>query len=259
MVLSLLAVSCLVAPAPAVGGYDIAHIVERTCEEGGPLVVTDEFKPAQDRHRVLTEPGDVIACPRAGGEASFQIAAGPEGIGADPYVCTYVSLRNGDGSDSCWTAATFGRTKPLLEPLIAVRVDEPDRLTLVGIAGSETATVASTPAGALSPDPTVLPIDAERAAGLGAAGAYSYFWLTVDRQTACAVEPPRLQAHDGSGQLVAETRVSRSTWLLDATDGLTHSRPLRGLCEEYVAEEPAATGWLTGASALVRSLLTLLI
>lgn len=243
------------SPAPAVAGYDIAHIVERTCEPGGPLIVADEWKRSKDQDRVLTEPGEVIVCPPAGPKNSLQIAAGPERIGREPYLCTYVSLFNGDGADACLGGDSAEDGKARLQPLMAVLPSEGGPLTLVGIAGDEIDAVAVAPGAGNAQEPTVTPIDAERAARLGAARAFSYFSLSIDRRALCADEPPRLLGRDSSDQRIAESPVPFSTRLLSAADRVPYARSLRALCASRASNELGTSAWLTEMGTVFRSLL----
>lgn len=258
--LPLVALLWLVSfPGSAVGGYDIAHIVKRTCDPGGSLIVADKWKQPQDRDRMLTEPGEVIACPPIGPEDSFQLAAGPERIGRELYVCTYVSLFNGDGADTCGSTGPADGEGSLRKPLMAIRVEESGRLALVGIASSEVAAVAVAPGAGIPPGPTLTPIDRQRAARLGATGAFSFYSLTVDRRVLCANDPPRVLALDSSGRPIAEHTVPLSTRLLDAADRVPYARSLKPLCGARVASARVGLGWLTEMGAMLRSLLKPLI
>jgi hypothetical protein len=228
----LLALLWLVSvPASAVGGYDIAHIVKRTCEPGGPLIVSDKWKPSQDRDRVITRAGEVIACPPAGTGSSFQIAAGPERIGGDAYFCTYFSLLGDDGADICLLTEAASPLKPLM----TIQADRSDRLELVGIAGNDVVTVEVIPAARISGEATMIPIEPRRAARLGATRAFRYFSLPVDRSTVCANEITRVVGRDRSGRRVAEAAIPTSTPLLSAADRVPHSRSLDSqLCGSQV-------------------------
>jgi hypothetical protein len=201
-VIALLAVVSL--PASAVAGYDIAHIIKRTCVPGGPLIGAHKW----NRDRV---PGEVIACPPAGRSSSFQIAAGPDRIGREAVLCTYISLRGADGADLCVDPeSTEGVT-----PLIVIQADRSDRLQLVGIAASDVATV--TLAG------RVIPIGRQRAARLGATRAFRYFSQPVDRRSLCA----------------DESAVPATTALLSAADRVPHARSLDGdFCWSKVPQLP---------------------
>ena len=241
-------------PTSAVGGYDIAHIVERTCEPGGPLIVTDDYKGPGLRDQVVTEPGEVIACPPAGLDDSFQIGAGPERIGGEPSLCTYFSLLNGDGADVCAVDGSGGEGS-LMEPLMAIRADgSGGRLALAGIVSRDVATVGVTPAPALLRETAVVPIERQRAARLGAAGPFGYFWLTLDSRAACADET-RVLGRDSSGRRIAGSGVPPSTRLLSAVDRAPYASELKGLCESQAASEPAAPAWFMGMAAALRSLI----
>lgn len=254
----LVALLWLVAlPASAVGGYDIAHIVERTCEPGGPLIVTEEYKGSGLRDQVMTEPGEVIACPPAGLDDPFQIGAGPERIGGEPYLCTYFSLLNGDGADVCVGADGSGGERSLMGPMMAIRADGSGRLALAGIVSRDVATVRVTPAPALVREPTVVQIERQRAARLGAAGPFGYFSLTLDSRAVCADET-RVLGRDSSGRRIAGSAVPPSTRLLSAVDRVPYSSSLKGLCESQAASEPAAPAWFMGMAAALRSLLVAL-
>lgn len=246
----------LASPSPAVAGYEIAHIVERTCDPGGSLIVTDEYKGPRFEDEVLTEPGEVVACPPAGSRNTFQIAAGPERIGRERYICTFVSLFNGDGADICTRWDSVEDAKTPLQPLIAVLPDASGRLTLVGVVSHEVATVALAPPEDASQDPAVTPIGADRATELGAAGAFSFFSLEVDRRTLCADEPPGVVGRDSSGRRIATSPVPKSTSLLSAADRVPYARSLKALCGSSGPAEPAGRGWLTEMGAVFRSLLT---
>ena len=248
-----LGLACLPTSAAA-GGYDIAHIVERTCEPGGSLIVADEWKLPRDRDRVIAEPGEVIACPSVGPKTSFQIAARhPKRIGRNSHLCTYFSLLDGDGADICLSADLAEGAGSVIEPLMAIRTDRSDRLALVGIASQDVATVAVTPTGGRSPEATVIPIERDRAERLGATAAFSYFSLTVERRTLCAEEHASVLGRDGSGRRVAENRVPSSTRLLSAADRVAYARPLKALCESEAAGKPASLDWLTEVSAVLRA------
>lgn len=251
-------------PAPAVGGYDIAHIVKRTCEPGGPLIVEDEWKSRGDRDRLITEPGEVIACPPAGPKESFQIGAGPEPIGREPHLCTYVSLLNGDGADIC--LATDSPVAAWVRPLMVLRVDQSDSLALVGIGSDQVASVETAAGTRGSPESAVIPIDGPRASRLGAASAFSYFSLPVDPATLCAGERVKVLGRNGSGQRIAEGAVPTWMRLLDAVDPAPYAGSLKAFCRSQVPSEPAETpsepaevGWLSELSRVLRSLLTVLI
>jgi hypothetical protein len=247
-------------PASAVGGYDIAHIVKRTCEPGGSLIVEDKWKRPQDRDRVVTEPGEVIACPPAGPRNSFQIAAGPERFGGEAVLCTYFSLLGGDGADLCFDTESADGAGSLVKPLMTIRADQSDRLELVGIVSDDVATVAVAPAAGISGELTLIPIERQRAARLGATRAFAYFSLAVDRRTVCAYEAPRVLGLDSSGQRIAESAVPTTTALLSAADHVPYARSLDGaLCGVRVPDEPAALAWLAEACAMLRLLLRSLI
>jgi hypothetical protein len=246
-------------PAAAVGGYDIAHIVKRTCEPSGPLIVTDEWKSHRDRDRLITEPGEVITCPPGGPKNSFQIAAGPEPIGPDTYLCTYVSLLSGDGADTCVTTDSDNGEDSFVDPLMAVRTDRSGTVALVGIVGDDVTSVSTAPPAAPAPDGTFVPIDAKRAAGLGATHAFSYFSLDIESAAFCADEPPRLLARNSPGQVVAESLVPMSTGLLDAADQVPYARSLKDLCSSPVPSRSVEVGWMSEIGAVVRSLLSVLI
>lgn len=245
-------------PASAIGGYDIAHIVKRTCEPGGPLIVTDKWKRPQDRDRVITEPGEVIACPPAGPKNSFQIAAGPERIGREAQLCTYFSLLD-DGADACFGAESADGARPLVKPLMTIQADRSGRLELVGIVSDDVVTVAVAPAARIAGQPTLIPIERQRAARLGATAAFRYFSVTIDRRTLCADEAPRVLGRDSSDRRIAEGAVPTSTRLLSAADRVPYARSLKALCGSRVPGQPAALGWLTEMGAVLRSLLRALI
>jgi hypothetical protein len=246
-------------PASAVGGYDVAHVVERTCEPGGPLIVTDEWKQPQDRDRVVTQPGEVIACPPAGPEHWFQVAAGPERIGGGTQLCTYISLRDLDGADICYGTELVGGAGSLVMPLMTIQADRAGRLELVGLLSLDVATVAVAPAPGIAGDLTLISIEPQRAARLGASGGFQYFSLTVDRRTLCADEAPRVLGRDSSGRRVAESAVPISTRLLSAADRVPYARSLEALCGSRAPDEPVAPGWLIGSGAVLLSLLGALI
>ena len=259
-VLGVVALLWLVSfPASAAAGYDIAHIVERTCEPGGPLIVADEWKRPRDRDRVVTEPGEVIACPPAGGKSSFQIAAGPERIGPELYVCTYFSLSNGDGADTCLGPDPKERTRSSVKPLMAMQADRSNRLALAGIVSADVAAVAVTADAEPSRDSIVIPIERERAVRLGATGAFGYFSLTVDRRTLCSDGPPRLLGRDSSGRPIARSPVQVSTLLLSVTDRVPYGRSLKARCGSRRASESMALDWLSGIRTALRSLFAALI
>lgn len=245
-------------PAAAVGGYDIAHIVERTCEPGGSLIVTDAYKRPRDRNRLITKPGEVIACPSIGRDGSFQIGAGPEWIGREPYLCTYVSLLAGDGADSCSTTDSRQSPAPMIQPLMTIRVDDSGLVGLTGIASADVAAVAVTPVSNGAPEASMFSIDGDRAARLGAGRAFGYFSLNVDTRTLCAEEPATLVGRDGSGGRIAESAVSISTRLLDSADGVPYARSLKALCGSQAPRERVEAGWLTDIGALLRSILALI-
>jgi hypothetical protein len=230
-------------PASAVGGYDTAHIVKRTCEPGGPLIVADKWKHPRDRDRVVTEPGEVIACPGN----SFQIAAGPERIGGETVLCTYISLLGDDGADRCLDTGSGS----LLEPLMMIQADRSDRLALVGIVGDDVATVAVAPDAGISGELALIPIERPRAARLGATRTFAYFSLTVDRRTVCAHEALRVLGSDGSGRRIAESAVPTRSALLTAADRVAYARSLDGL--QCRPRSPLA--WLTRTWAVLRWLL----
>jgi hypothetical protein len=243
-------------PALAAAGYDIAHSIERTCVPGGRLIVADEWKSPQDRGRVVTEPGEVIACPPARPAKSFQIAAGPERIGRKTHLCTYFSLLGGDGADVCSDTEPADGARSLVQPLMAIQADQSGRLELVGIVSDEVATVAVAGAAGISGDLTMIAIEPQRAVRLGATRAFRYFSLTVDRRILCAGEAPRLLARDSSGRRITERAVPATTPLLSTADRVLHARSLDGdLCASAVPDEPTALSWLTEACAVLRSLL----
>jgi hypothetical protein len=228
--------SLMASPASAVAGYDIAHIVKRTCEPGGPLLVAHRW--TQDLGGELTKPGEVIACPPAGRSAWFQLAAGPERFGGDAMLCTYFSLRGLDGADLC--DYTRG---PRVKPFMAIQTDRPDRLELAGIVSAEVASVAVDPSAGRG---TLIPIGRQRAARLGATRAFAYFSLPVDRRALCAGEL-RVVARDSSGRRIADSAIPSTIRLLSAADRVPHSRSLDG---EF-CEAPATSTWLTETLTLV--------
>jgi hypothetical protein len=247
-------------PASAAAGYDIAHIVERTCDPGGPLIVTDKFKEPQDRDRVVTEPGEVIACPPASETRPFQIAAGPERIDGKAYLCTYFSHLGADGADVCLDADAAAGARSPVQPLMAIQADQSGQLALAGIVSDEVETVVVAPAPRNSGKPTMIPIERQRAVRLGAAGAFRYFSLTVDRRTLCADEPPRLVARDSSGRRIAEPEVPATTRLLSTADRVPYARSLDGdFCRLAARDDPAAFAWLTETYAALRSFVRTLI
>jgi len=233
----------LVTARPAVAGYDIAHIVKRTCVPGGPLIVTDEWKQPKDRDRVVTEPGEVIGCPPAGSKDSFQIAAGSERTGRDRFLCTYLSLFNGDGSDSCWETRSFGDSQPQIQPLRLIRPDRSPILWLVGIASEEVARVSTRP----GPRP--------REQDLRASGGLNYFAVTVDREDLCADPPLRILGFDDVGRMVADSTVSTKIGLLSATDRVSYANSMNRQCKAVKSEEPATSLTFVDLGALILSLL----
>jgi hypothetical protein len=212
-----------------------------------------------DRDRVVTEPGEVIGCPPAGPRSSFQIAAGPERIGGEAQLCTYFSVRGGDGADTCFGTESADGAGSLVKPLMTIQADQSGRLELVGIVSNDVATVAVAPAARISGGLTLLPIERQRAARLGATRAFRYFSLTVDRRTLCADEGPRVLGRDSSDRRIAESAVPTSTRLLSAADRVPYARSLKALCGSRVPGEPVALGWLTEMGAVLRSLLRALI
>jgi hypothetical protein len=82
---------------------------------------------------------------------------------------------------------------------------------------------------------TLIPIDRQRAARLGATRAFAYFVLTVDRHALCA----------GDVRLAGRTVIPASTRLLSAADRVPHARAL--------CEPPPAPNWLTETFAVLRS------
>jgi hypothetical protein len=236
-------------PIPATGGYDTAHIVERTCEAGGPLIVADEWKRARDRDRLLTEPGEVIGCAPVGRKGSFQIAAGPERIGGDYYVCTLFSLRNGDGADVCSGSGVGGGADPVVDPLMAVRGDRQGGLAVSGIVSDDVASLSV--AHARAAGVTMFPVDQQRAARLGAERAFGFFSLSVSGRAACGAEPVQLIGRDRSGERITVTELRRSTWLLDALDRATYATRLKDLCGPRTA---AGSEWLSEIGAVLRSI-----
>jgi hypothetical protein len=98
----------------------------------------------------------------------------------------------------------------LAKPLMRIQADQSGRLELVGIVSNDVATVTTAPAG-ISGEPTLIPIERQRAARLGATRAFRYFSLTVDRRTLRADEAPRVLGRDSSGRRVAESAVPAST------------------------------------------------
>jgi hypothetical protein len=142
-----------------------------------------------------------------------------------------------------------------VKPLMTIQADQSGRLELIGIVSNDVATVTMAPAG-ISGEPTLIPIERQRAARLGATRAFRYFSLTVDRRTLCADEDPRVLGRDRSGRRVAESAVPASTGLLSVADRVPYARSLDGaLCGSQVRREPVARGWLTKMGAALRSLL----
>jgi len=223
------------------------------------LIVADKWKRPQDRDRVVTEPGEVIGCPPAGPKNSFQIAAGPERIGGEAQVCTYFSLLDGDGADTCFGTESAEGAGSLVKPLMAIQADQSGRLEVVGIVSDDVATVAVARAAGSSAELTRIPIEPQRAARLGATRAFRYFSLTVDRRTLCADEAPRVLGRDSSDRRIAESAVPTSTRLLGAADRVPYARSLKALCRSRVPGEPVALGWLTEMGAVLRSLVRALI
>lgn len=258
--LPLLALLSLVFfPVSAVGGYDIAHILERTCVPGGPLIVADDWKSPKDRDRVMTKPGEVIACPPEGPRSSFQIAAGPERIGRRRYFCTYFSLiKKVDGDDTCFTTDLGSGAGPFVKPLMTIRADDSGPLALSGIVSDDAATVAIVPRPTVTPEPAIVPVDRTRATRLGASRSFGYFSLTADRGSLCAEEPARLFARDSSGNRLAEHTVPLSTRVLDLADRAKYARSLKTLCGRGT-NGSVEVPWLTEMGALLRSFLGALI
>jgi len=236
-------------PASAGAGYDIAHIVERTCEPGGPLIVADEWKQPKARDRVLTEPGEVIACPSVGAKTRYQIAA-------RSHRCAYFSLFNGDGADICLIRTNLaGGAGAVVEPLIAIAAGRSERLAVAGIVSEEVATVAVTPTGRRSPEATVIPVAPDQAERLGAPAAFGYFSVAVDRGTLCADRHARVLGRDSSGGRVAASEVPASTRALSAADDVAYAHSLRRLCESAASGGPASSGWWAKVSAVLRTFL----
>jgi hypothetical protein len=116
------------------------------------------------------------------------------------------------------------------------------------------------PAAGIAGELTLIPIERQRAARLGATRAFGYFSLTVDRRTLCADQAPRLLGRDGSDRRIAESAVPATTALLSAADRVPYARSLDGdLCGSRVPDEPAALAWLTETCAMLRLLLRTLI
>jgi hypothetical protein len=162
----------------------------------------------------------------------------------------------GDGADLCFDTESADGAGSLVKPLMTIQADQSDRLELVGIVSDDLATVAVAPAAGISGELTLIPIERQRAARLGATRALGYFSLTVDRRTLCADEAPRVLGRDSSGRRVAESAVPASTGLLSVADRVPYARSLDGdLCGSPVRREPVARGWLTKMGAALRSLL----
>lgn len=208
---------------------------------------------------MITEPGEVIACPPAGPKSSFQIAAGPERIEREPYLCTYFSLHDGDGADTCFDTDSAEGGRSLVRPLMTIRADQSGRLAVAGIVGDDVAAVAIAPGAGISREKTVIPIDRRRGARLGATRAFGYFSLTVDDRTLCADERPRVLGRDSTGRRIAESTVPLSTPLLSAADRVPYAGSLKALCGSRGSSEPVEVGWLTELGAVLQSLLRALI
>jgi hypothetical protein len=224
----------LASPAEALSGSDVAHIIKRTCDPGGPLITMDRWKEFGTRQ------GEVIAC-RPAGESWFQIAAGAERFGKRPMHCSYFSLRNGDGADLC---SPIDRAGSFVQHLMAVRADRSGRMALAGIVSDDVATVRGEP---------VIPIGRERAARLGARRPLAYFSVTVPLRALCADPAPRLVARDARGRRVAHVRVDTYLMWLSVTDRVPYARSLGAVCP-WPEPPVSQTQLVAGVQALIRAL-----
>ena len=120
--------------------------------------------------------------------------------------------------------ASFVTESAGVNPLMVIEADRSGRLELVGIAGENVALASVGIAGEL----TVIPIERQRAARLGATRAFRFFSLTVDRRALCA------------DRRIAEIAIPASTRLLSAADRVPYARSLETLCED----EPVGLGSL---------------
>jgi hypothetical protein len=243
--------SLALMPAAAAAGYDIAHIIERTCDAGGPLIVTEEWKRKRDRGRQITEPGEVIGCRPVGAEGGFQMAAGSERIGDRAYLCTYFSLFGRDGADICLESRSVGDSH--VRPLIVLRTSRSGPVAVAGVAGPDVDEVAL--ASSDSDTTGVTPMARRRAVRVGASRAFGYFSLAADPGVVCADGPPRLIGLDDAGRRFSGGAVRRSTRLLDGTDRVPHSRALAGLCSAPTGSERGTPSWLAGMHGAMRSVL----
>lgn len=230
----------VVSCAHAFGGYDVAHIVKRTCKPGGPLIVTDDYKGPRDDDRRVTEPGRVIGCPPAGPRQSFQIAAGPQRIGRDWCACTYFSLFNGDGADVC-SPIRGDAPETRVDPLMAVDADDSDRIAVGGTVSADVETVV-VDEGASS-----------RVVGIGP--KRGYFSVAVEGSTLCSGDPLTLRGRDGSGHEVAAARVQLSMSALATDDHATYARSLNTWCRSGGTDQAVELRGLGAIATALQSLL----
>ncbi len=236
----------------AAAGYDIAHAVERTCEPGGPLLFRDEFKARDDR---LTTPGAVIACPKGGLDEQLQIAAGPERIGGDRYLCTYYSHQNGAGHDLCSAATSRSSGISVLQAVRSER--HRDEVVLVGAVDPSLARIDAAPRGLFravrsAGAPLMIPVDASTAAAIGGVVPFSYFTLQIPVWDLCEADRPRLIARDSSGKVVDSEGLSRGVALIDGPGSIAS---LQGLCKIEVGRDSSGLDPLTRAAVTLQSLL----
>lgn len=98
-VVAALAAAMLCLPPAAGAGGDVSSVTRVTCEPGAKLEISGAWKRSTRTARMwLNERAEVLGCVRvAGANAEVQLAAGPERISGDRFLCTYLIIR-----DSSW-------------------------------------------------------------------------------------------------------------------------------------------------------------
>lgn len=226
---ALLAVlAVLWPPASARAGYDTAQAIEKTCAPGGPLMLIDAWKRPRDHDRVITEPGEVIGCSRLG-SATFQIAAAPVDDGGpdEAGLAMYFTVEVGDGADISYIDVS----RPV-NPVMVIRAERGGQVALAGVATADV------------PGATLVPIDRDRAARLGAARPFSVFSLVMEERALC-------------GEVGAS--IPRRTRLVDAADGVPYSRAVSTLCRSYATPAAPPPEWVTDLAARLGSLVSALL
>lgn len=233
------------APLPAIAGYDVSHILRQTCEPGGRLVVAKEWRRGSGSR---SRPGAVVACVGEGKAKTIQIAAGTE-ESLPGFTCTYISVDDGAGADSCFESGELEGTPRLLTPLIAVELRPGKALAIVGQTGSDVRSVSVRG----NPQAVVrfLPVGPALARRIDAEIASTgYFVAQVRAATACEDSELTASGRDEVGRVIMRSRVNSGIRLIGASD--PRATTLRHYCELGQGTRPDRLS--TGITSIIDTL-----